>query len=286
MHDVDLKCLEWEVRVSFKRLSGRRIMKDGLVSIITPVYNAEEFIVQTIESVQAQTYNDWELLLIDDCSTDSSAELIRSFTNNDNRIRYVKLNKNSGAAVTRNTGLAMAKGRYIAFLDSDDIWKAQKLEKQMELIKEKDIGFVFTSYRYIMQDGSPMSKVARAPEKIDYNGLLKNTIIGCSTVLIDKKIIGDFRMANVRRGQDTATWLQLLKKTDYAYGIYDDLVWYRVVSGSLSDNKFTAIKRTWNTYRNVEHLSLPKAMYVFVFYAYNAVKKRLIRDKDEIDRSR
>lgn len=286
MHDVDLKCLEWEVRVSFKRLSGRRIMKDGLVSIITPVYNAEEFIVQTIESVQAQTYNDWELLLIDDCSTDSSAELIRSFTDNDNRIRYVKLNKNSGAAVTRNTGLAMAKGRYIAFLDSDDIWKAQKLEKQMELIKEKDIGFVFTSYRYIMQDGSPMSKVARAPEKIDYNGLLKNTIIGCSTVLIDKKIIGDFRMANVRRGQDTATWLQLLKKTDYAYGIYDDLVWYRVVSGSLSDNKFTAIKRTWNTYRNVEHLSLPKAMYVFVFYAYNAVKKRLIRDKDEIDRSR
>lgn len=261
-------------------------MKDGLVSIITPVYNAEEFIVQTIESVQAQTYSDWELLLIDDCSTDSSAELIKSFTDNDNRIRYVKLNKNSGAAVTRNTGLAMAKGRYIAFLDSDDIWKAQKLEKQMELIKEKDIGFVFTSYRYIMQDGSPMSKVARAPEKIDYNGLLKNTIIGCSTVLIDKKIIGDFRMANVRRGQDTATWLQLLKKTDYAYGIYDDLVWYRVVSGSLSDNKFTAIKRTWNTYRNVEHLSLPKAMYVFVFYAYNAVKKRLIRDKDEIDRSR
>lgn len=286
MHDVELKCLEWEVRVSFKKLSGRRIMKDGLVSIITPVYNAEEFIVQTIESVQAQTYSDWELLLIDDCSTDSSAELIRSFTDNDNRIRYVKLNKNSGAAVTRNTGLAMAKGRYIAFLDSDDIWKAQKLEKQMELIKEKDIGFVFTSYRYIMQDGSPMSKVARAPEKIDYNGLLKNTIIGCSTVLIDKKIIGDFRMANVRRGQDTATWLQLLKKTDYAYGIYDDLVWYRVVSGSLSDNKFTAIKRTWNTYRNVEHLSLPKAMYVFVFYAYNAVKKRLIRDKDEIDRSR
>ena len=286
MHDVELKCLEWEVRVSFKKLSGRRIMKDGLVSIITPVYNAEEFIVQTIESVQAQTYSDWELLLIDACSTDSSAELIKSFTDNDNRIRYVKLNKNSGAAVTRNTGLAMAKGRYIAFLDSDDIWKAQKLEKQMELIKEKDIGFVFTSYRYVMQDGSPMSKVARAPEKIDYNGLLKNTIIGCSTVLIDKKLIGDFRMANVRRGQDTATWLQLLKKTDYAYGIYDDLVWYRVVSGSLSDNKFTAIKRTWNTYRNVEHLSLPKAMYVFVFYAYNAVKKRLIRDKDEIDRSR
>lgn len=261
-------------------------MREGLVSIITPVYNAEEFIVQTIESVKSQTYKDWELLLIDDCSTDSSAELIKSFIDCDSRIKYIKLNKNSGAAVTRNTGLSVAQGRYIAFLDSDDIWKPQKLERQMKLLKERQVGFVFTSYRYIMQDGSPMSKVARAPEKIDYNGLLKNTIIGCSTVLIDKHIIGDFRMANVRRGQDTATWLQLLKKTDFAYGIYEDLVWYRVVSGSLSDNKFTAIKRTWNTYRNVEHLSLPKAMYVFVFYAYNAVKKRLIKDRDGIDRSK
>lgn len=254
-------------------------MKEGLVSIITPVYNAEKFVEDTIKSVKSQTYENWELLLIDDCSSDSSADIIKRYAKDDSRIKYIKLNKNSGAAVTRNTGLSNAEGRYIAFLDSDDIWKPTKLEKQMELLKSEKVGFCFTSYRYIQQNGEPMNKVARAPKKIDYNGLLKNTIIGCSTVLIDKKIIGEFEMTNVRRGQDTATWLKLLKRTDFAYGIYEDLVWYRVVSGSLSDNKWIAIKRTWNTYRNVEKLSLPKAMYVFVFYAYNAVKKRIKREK-------
>ncbi len=254
-------------------------MKEGLVSIITPVYNAQDFITETIESVQAQTYENWELLLIDDCSTDSSAEFISLKAADDSRIKYIKLDKNSGAAVTRNTGLSNAKGRYIAFLDSDDIWKPKKLELQLKLLSEKNVGFCFTSYRYALQNGEPMPKVARAPEKIDYNGLLKNTIIGCSTVVVDKKIIGDFRMTNVRRGQDTATWLQLLKKTDYAYGIYEDLVWYRVVDGSLSNNKWVSVKRTWNTYRNIEHLSLPRAMYVFVFYAYNAIKKRIKKDK-------
>ncbi len=254
-------------------------MKDALVSIITPVYNAEKFIRETIESVQNQTYTNWEMLLINDCSTDSSAEIIKEKAAEDSRIKYIELDKNSGAAITRNTGISKAQGRYIAFLDSDDIWKSDKLDKQLALIKEKDIGFCFTSYRYVMQDGVPTNKVARAPEKIDYNGLLKNTIIGCSTVLIDREVIGDFRMTNVRRGQDTATWLQLLKRTEYAYGIYEDLVWYRVVDGSLSHNKWNAIKRTWNTYRNVEHLSLPKAMYVFVFYAYNALKKRIKNEK-------
>lgn len=254
-------------------------MKEGLVSIITPVFNAEEFILDTINSVQRQTYKEWELLLIDDCSSDSSRDLIMEKLKEDDRIKYIKLDKNSGAAITRNTGLSNAKGRYIAFLDSDDIWRPSKLEKQLALLKELEAGFCFTSYRYTYQNGEPMKKVARAPKKIDYNGLLKNTIIGCSTVLIDKKIIGDFRMTNVRRGQDTATWLQLLKKTDYAYGLYEDLVLYRVVTGSLSDNKWTAIKRTWNTYRNVEKLSLPKSMYVFVFYAYNALKKRIKKEK-------
>ncbi|CAK7013101.1 MAG: Putative teichuronic acid biosynthesis glycosyltransferase TuaG [Peptostreptococcus russellii] len=254
-------------------------MKDALVSIITPVYNAEKFIRETIESVQNQTYTNWEMLLINDCSTDSSAEIIKEKAAEDSRIKYIELDKNSGAAITRNTGISKAQGRYIAFLDSDDIWKSDKLDKQLALIKEKDIGFCFTSYRYVMQDGVPTNKVARAPEKIDYNGLLKNTIIGCSTVLIDREVMGDFRMTNVRRGQDTATWLQLLKRTEYAYGIYEDLVWYRVVDGSLSHNKWNAIKRTWNTYRNVEHLSLPKAMYVFVFYAYNALKKRIKNEK-------
>nr|WP_308550895.1 glycosyltransferase family 2 protein [uncultured Peptostreptococcus sp.] len=254
-------------------------MKEGLVSIITPVYNAEEFIVETIESVQAQTFKDWELLLVDDCSKDSSGKLIEAKAKGDDRIKYIKLEKNSGAAVTRNIGLSEAQGRYVAFLDSDDIWKPEKLEKQLAFLDDREVAFCFTSYRYTNSDGSPTSKVARAPEKIDYNGLLKNTIIGCSTVLIDRKLMGDFMMTNVRRGQDTATWLHLLKRVDYAYGIYEDLVWYRIVKESLSHNKFNAIKRTWNTYRNIEKLSLWKASYVFIFYAYNAAKKRLKKEK-------
>jgi len=254
-------------------------MIDGLVSIITPVYNAEDFVEETIRSVQSQTYKNWEMLLVDDCSTDSSANIISLFAENDERIKYIRLEQNSGAAVTRNTGIEKARGNFIAFLDSDDVWKKDKLERQVEFLRDKKVGFCFTSYRYFLENGEILPKVARAPEKIDYNGLLKNTIIGCSTVLIDRNIIGDFRMTNVRRGQDTATWLQLLKKVDYAYGLYDDLVLYRVVNGSLSSNKIKAIKRTWNTYRNVEHLSVAKSCYVFVFYAYNALKKRIIKEK-------
>lgn len=254
-------------------------MKDGLVSIIIPVYNAEDFILKTIKSVQEQTYENWELLLIDDCSKDSSGRLIEAKSKEDNRIKYIKLEENSGAAVTRNLGLSKARGRYVAFLDSDDIWKPDKLKKQIDFLNDREVSFCFTSYRYMNSDGSPTHKVARAPEKINYDGLLKNTIIGCSTVLIDRFIIGDFRMVNVRRGQDTATWLSLLKKIDYAYGLYEDLVWYRIVKESLSHNKFNAIKRTWNTYRNIEKLSIWKASYVFIFYAYNAAKKRLKKEK-------
>ena len=147
-------------------------MKEGLVSIIIPVYNAEDFLTETIESVQAQTYEYWELLLVDDCSSDSSGQIIEKKAKEDDRIKYIKLEKNSGAAVTRNIGLSEASGRYVAFLDSDDIWKPEKLERQMDFLAEKKVAFCFTSYRYTNTDGSPTPKVARAPEKIDYNGLL------------------------------------------------------------------------------------------------------------------
>lgn len=254
-------------------------MIDGLVSIITPVYNSEKYIHDTISSVIDQTYKNFEMLLIDDCSTDNSEKVIRSFAKVDSRIKYFKLEKNSGAAISRNIGLEKAKGRYVAFLDSDDLWKPNKLEKQINLITNKGVAFVFTSYRYFYDKNNITLKVARAPKKIDYNGLLKNTLIGCSTVMIDRHVIGDFRMTNVRKGQDTATWLRLLREVDYAYGIYDDLVMYRVVHGSLSNNKLTALKRTWNTYRNIEKLPMLKACYVFVFYVVNAFIRRVKKEK-------
>lgn len=250
-------------------------MNEPLVSIITPVYNAERFLVDTIKSIQNQTYKNWELVLVDDCSKDKSSDMIKKFQANDDRIRYIKLEKNSGASVSRNTGIKNAKGRFIAFVDSDDIWQPEKLKIQIEYMLENKLGFTFTSYRYMKEDGRLTKKVAKAPKKINYKGLLKNTIIGCSTVVIDKEIVGEFSMPLVRRGQDTATWLQILKTQDYAYGIEKDLVNYRLVGDSLSSNKIKALKRTWNTYRNVEKLSVLKSSYVFCFYVINAIRKRL-----------
>lgn len=250
-------------------------MSQYLVSIVTPVYNAEKFISETIDSIQKQTYKDWELILVDDCSSDSSYDIISEYMKNDKRIRYIKLEKNSGAAVSRNTGIKNARGRFIAFVDSDDIWLPKKLEKQVKYMLDKNIGFTFTSYRYMKEDGIKTNKVAKAPKKINYNGLLKNTIIGCSTVVLDRNIVGDFLMPLVKKGQDTATWLMILRNQKYAYGIEEVLVDYRLVGNSLSSNKIKALKRTWNTYRNVEKLNIFKSTYVFCFYVFNAIKKRL-----------
>ncbi|WP_242620471.1 glycosyltransferase family 2 protein [Senegalia massiliensis] len=245
------------------------------MSIITPVYNAEKLIDETINSVLIQTYKDFEMILIDDCSTDSSRKVIKKYTDKDKRIKYSRLDKNSGAAVARNKGIELATGRYICFLDSDDLWTNTKLEEQLNFMKNKDIAFSFTSYSLINEEGKDLNKIVTAPKKIDYEGLLKNTIIGCLTVMIDREKVGDFRMPLVRAGQDTATWLSILKKGHIAYGLQKPLAKYRIVKGSISHGKIKALKRTWNTYRNLEKLSLSKSIYVFIFYVFNAIKKRI-----------
>lgn len=248
-----------------------------LVSIITPVFNAERFLRETIESVQKQTFENWELILVDDCSKDSSSEIIRELSKNDDRLVYIRLKKNSGAAVARNTALDISKGRYIAFLDSDDKWEVNKLEKQLQFMQQNQVGFCFSAYSVISEDGEIINKKISVPNKINYNGLLKNTIIGCLTVLIDKNIIGEFRMPLVRAGQDTATWLSILRKGHNAYGINEPLAKYRIVTGSISSNKLNAIKRTWNTYRNIEKIPLLKSFYYLTFYILNAVIKRIFK---------
>lgn len=247
---------------------------DGLVSIITPVYNAEKFVAETIKSVQAQSYTNWEMILVDDVSSDNSEKIIKEFQEKDNRIKYIKLKENSGAAVARNMAIENAKGRYIAFLDSDDLWKPEKLEKQIKFMNDNNYGFTFTSYELMKEDGTKLNKLVKVPNRIDYDGLLKNTIIGCLTVVVDREIVGDFRMPLLRKGQDTATWLKILKTYEYCYGINENLAEYRLVQGSISSNKIGALKRTWNTYRNVERLNFIKCSYVFTCYTLNAIKKR------------
>lgn len=251
------------------------VMSKPEVSVITPVYNAENFLSETIESVLSQTYKSFEYLLIDDCSTDNSASLIKEYAESDSRIKYIKLSENSGAAVARNTGLENAEGRYIAFIDSDDMWYPEKLEKQLKFMKENKKAFTYTKYERITEENGEVIGAPDFPKKLNYSGLLKNTAIACSTVVIDRQEIGDFRMPLVRKGQDTATWLKILKEHDYAYLLDEVLNQYRAREGSLSSDKFSALKRTWNTYRNIEQLPLYKALYYFSFYVGNAIKRRL-----------
>lgn len=251
---------------------------DGLVSIITPVYNSEKYLEETIVSVLNQSYSNWELILVNDCSTDNSEYLIKKMTRKSEKIILINLEENSGAAVARNTALDYARGQYIAFLDSDDLWEPSKLDKQIKFMRENNYSFTFTDYSLIAENGENYNKInniIHVPKKINYNFLLKNTIILCSSVVIDRKKIGDFSMPLLRAGQDTATWLKLLKRIDYAHGLNQNLCRYRQRENSISSNKFRAVKRTWHLYRNVERLSLIKSSYVFCCYAYNAVKKRV-----------
>jgi len=245
------------------------------VSIITPTYNAARFIGETIESILQQSFKNFELIIVDDCSTDHTEKVVKEYMEKDKRIKFYKLEKNSGAAIVRNTALEKAKGRYVAFLDSDDTWYPEKLEKQLQFMSENKYGFSFTSYELMNEEGRKLNKTINVPKEVGYTDLLKNTIIGCLTVMIDREMIGDFRMPLVRAGQDTATWLSILKKGHKAYGFNEVLSFYRIVEGSISSNKIKALKRTWNTYRNIEKIGLVKSSYYFLWYVFNAIRKRV-----------
>ena len=245
------------------------------VSIIVPVHNAGKFIRETINSVLSQTYQNYELILIDDNSTDGSTKIVKSIE--DKRIKLIELKKNSGAAIARNTGIENAQGRYICFLDADDLWSKKKLEKQLAFMKEKDSAFSFTSYEFADETGKPNGKIVHVPATINYEQALKNTTIWTSTVMFDMNKLAkeQIYMPDVKRGQDTATWWKVLKVVDVAYGLDEVLSYYRRSANTLSSNKLTALKRTWNLYRNVEKLGLLKSSYCFFVYCVNAIKRRV-----------
>ena len=250
---------------------------EDLVSIVVPVYNAEKFLEDTINTVLNQTYTNWELILVNDCSKDNSINIINKYVEQDSRIRLHNNETNSKAAVSRNNGITDSKGRFICFLDADDKWDSTKLEKQIRFMKENDYAFSFTSYEFADEKCVPNGKQVRVPNKINYKQALKNTTIWTSTVMFDMTKLSkeDIYMPNVARGQDTATWWKVLKKIDYAYGLDEVLSYYRRSEGTLSSNKFVALKRTWNLYRNVEHLGLFSSCHNFFWYCINAVKRRV-----------
>lgn len=252
-------------------------MKKEKISIITPVYNCEKLIEKTIECVLEQTYKNWEWLLVDDCSPDDSAIIIKKYAKNDNRIKYFKLSENSGAAVARNKALAESTGRFVAYLDADDLWKSDKLEKQVKFMLENQYSFTCTDYEKITETGNSLNKIIKIPKKVDYNLFLRNTIIQTVGVMVDTKLTGKelLKMPNIRRRQDAATWCQLLKNGHDCYECSENLSYYRVVTNSLSSNKFKAIKMNWYWYRKIEKLPLWKACYCFIGYAFNGVRKRI-----------
>lgn len=249
--------------------------KSVTVSIICAAYNAEKYIKQTIESILVQTINNWELIIVDDCSTDNTRTIVEEYVKRYANIFLVENEINSGPGITRNKGIAIAKGRYIAICDSDDIWLPQKLERQVEFMKRYDAPISYTSYELINSDGIPLSQVIKVfPKPMTYRDYLKNTIIGFSTSIIDRRLCSDITFADMRSREDTFLWCTLLKQGHKAYGLNEVLVQYRVHDSSVSADKIKASKQVWELYRDKLHISFLKRVYYFSCYACNAILKR------------
>lgn len=247
---------------------------DEMISIIVPVYNVEKYIDETMGCVLNQTEENFELILVDDCSPDSSVEHIKKYE--DSRIRLITQPGNMGAWAARNRGVKEAKGRYICFLDSDDLWEEDKLAHELSFMKERKAGFVFTGYEFADENGKGTGAVVKVPDTMDFRQALNNTTIFTSTVMIDRTIIPDelIYMPHIE-SEDTATWWNILKAGYIAYGLNENLVKYRRSANTLSSNKLTAVKRIWNLYRKVAGLSVIESCFHFVSWAFTAVLRRM-----------
>ncbi len=252
-------------------------MKD-LVSIVVPVYNVKAYIEQTIQSVLNQTYTNWELLLVENASTDGTLAVLQEYltAHHDDRVKFYHIPENIGAAAARNFGVNESTGRYLTYLDSDDLWHPEKLEKQLAFMREKDAAFSFTGYEFATADGEATGKTVNVPETICYKEALKNTTIFTSTVMFDTaKFSKEELMMPLVKSEDTALWWRILRSGVTGYGLNETLVLYRRIANSLSSNKVEAMRRVWNLYRKEEKLSLCFSAYNFCFWAWNAVKRRV-----------
>lgn len=242
-----------------------------LCSIIMPCYRASDFIAKSIRSIQDQAHTDWELIIIDDASNDGTAEFIeQQFVQQDSRISLIVLESNSGAAVARNKGIEAARGRYIAFLDSDDVWLPTKLEKQLSFMQDNSLALSYTAYDKVSEGGTALGRVG-IPSSVNYRQLLKTNVIGCSTAIYDSELIGKVYMPLIRKRQDFGLWLRILKQLDYAVGLDEALTIYMIRAGSVSSNKKDAAMYTWRLYREVEKLNLLTSMYYFLHYSIRGV---------------
>ena len=243
-----------------------------LISIITPVHNSQNTITDCISSVLSQTYDQWEMLIVDDCSTDETYNIIEHYLQTDLRIKYIRLDEQSGAAVARNTGISRSRGAYIAFLDSDDLWESSKLFKQYHFMEENRYKFTYTAYD-IVDHNNKYIKAFYPREKVNLHLLRKTCDIGCSTVMYSVEQLGKEYMHNIRRGQDYTLWLKILKLDEYGYCMVEKLTKYRIMEKSLSRNKIKKAIAQWHIYRDIEKISFVCSVFYFLHYSYNGLKK-------------
>lgn len=246
---------------------------NNLVSIITPAYNAENYIEETIDSVISQTYKNWEMIIVNDNSIDNTGNIIDSYAKKYNQIKVIHLLENKGVAFARNTAISHSKVRYIAFLDADDVWVENKLEIQVNFMIERDAVLSYSHYSTFSGNTNDRKKIVKAPYIMKKSDILKNTSIGCLTVMIDKSKVNEIHVPDVSHSEDQCTWISVLDDKYIAYGIDEILAFYRVSINSLSGNKLKSAKKQWDVYRNYHKLSWSKSIYYFCCYVINVIKR-------------
>ncbi len=249
-----------------------KLFEGELVSIITPAFQAGAVIEATIKSVVAQTYPMWEMLIAEDCSTDNTREIVRKWALTDSRIRLIAMECNGGPSLARNAALEQASGRWIAFIDADDLWLPVKLERSLIYAQTNRAPLLFTGYRRMSEDGGHFGRYIGIPSSLSYHQLLGNTAIATSTVLIDRFLVGDFRMNNTFY-DDFDCWLQILKSGHIAVGLNQELMHYRVMGKSISRNKKRSAGKVWRAYRDLEKLGLMQSSWYFFQYAFRGLIK-------------
>ena len=249
-------------------------MEKPIVSVIMPVYCGEKYICQAVDSVFAQEV-ELELIVVDDASPDRTSQVLEPYRKRQDFV-YIRNERNMGAAASRNKGVQKAKGRYVAYLDADDIWLPEKLERELAFLKEKDVAFAFTGYEFADENGRGTGKIVHVPETLDYKQALGNTTIFTTTVMFDtQKISKELLEMPVIKSEDTALWWKVLRNGYTAFGLDENLVKYRRPGKSLSSNKLEAVRRIWNLYRKAEGMGVLDSAWHFCFWAVRAVSRRL-----------
>ena len=243
-------------------------METHLVSIITPSFNSEKFIAETIFSVQNQTYQNWEMIIVDDCSTDKTVSIIKQFVINDSRILFFQLKKNSGAGIARELALSKAKGDYISFLDADDLWKPLKLEKQLQFLKDNNSHFTFSYYDCINEDGNSLNRRVEAPKNLSYRQLFFCNYVGNLTGIYEADYFGKIAISATRKRQDWMVWLTILKQIKIAKPVPESLAFYRIRNNSLSASKLDLLKHNFAVYHNFHGFNYVASLFIMIGFLF------------------